>query len=90
MAVSFRLGVVQGASDVLMVDGLGGRWLPGQRLSVQSVLEDGLHALEAHGPYVQRPPAGVFQTLLAVGLCQAHDAQHRAEALLGMGAGVHD
>ena len=57
---------------------------------IQAVFEDGLHALEALGIDGKSPSAGSLHPMIAMGLGQPHDAQHRAEALLGMGPALHD
>ena len=75
-----------------MVDGRdvrGGSGI-GQRLLIESVLEDGLDALVGGGLDGQGALAGGFEPVYAVDVAQALEAHAGAKAQFGMGAGGND
>ena len=61
-----------------------------QRLLVESVFEDGLHAFVRVPLDMECPDAGVFQPLRVIVFSQSYDAQRRSEALFRMGPVFHD
>lgn len=68
-----------------MHDGfLGGCFGLGQWQPVEVFIKDGFHTLVTGGIEVQGPAAGGLEALIGVGFAQTHNAQARAEALLGM------
>src|SRR5947209_3112601 len=90
MVVSFCRGVIVGRpADVLVGERGSGRWR-GQRLAVEAVRENRLHAAIARGP----ERAGAATCLLdprgVVAAGEAEDPEAGAEALFGMGAALED
>ena len=59
-------------------------------LTVESVVEDGLHGSVRSAPDAERPGAGSLESFGAVAFAEPEDAQTGSEAMLRMGPAVHD
>ena len=62
----------------------GGSGLARQGLPVKVVFENRFDTLVRTRADAESPPAGGFEAIIAIAFAQPHDAQTRAEALLGM------
>ncbi len=76
------LVVIRRATDIIVILRYVQFLLFRQRSRVQTMLEDGFDALVTATAQQQRPTAGGFEPLVAIGFPKAQDAQARSIALL--------
>ena len=76
--------VILRATDIAMGDHRGGSGWTRQGLLVELVFEDRLDTLVRTCADADGASAGGFEALSAIAFAEPHDAQTRAEALLGM------
>ena len=76
--------VILRAPDIVMGDHGGGSGLTRQGLLVEIVFENRFDTLVRTRTNADGASAGGFEASIAIAFAQPHDAQTRAEALLGM------
>lgn len=77
--------VILRATDIPVRNHGGGSGWTRQGLLVEIVFEDRFNTLLRTCPDADGAVAGSFKAPIAIAFAQPHDAQTRAEALLGMG-----
>src|SRR5437762_430537 len=85
----FGAAVVRGPTNVFVDERGSGRW-HGERLAVEAVREDRLHAAIAGGAHGPRALTGLLKPRGVVAPGEAQEAEAGAEALLGMRAPRED